>query len=91
MRERILRTADEAGRPADAISCIYNLEVRVGGKDADASVVSGETGRIVERLLGLLDLGFVGMNFILAGPDVVEQRERLGLEVLPALRAAASA
>ena len=91
MREGIVRAAEGAGRPADAIACIYNLEVRVGAVDPNASVVSGEPARIVERLLGFVELGFVGMNFIPSGPDPREQRERLGSEVLPMLRDAASA
>ena len=91
MRERIVRAAEGAGRPADAIACIYNLEVRVGAVDPDTSVVSGDPARIVERLLGFMELGFVGMNFILSGPDPREERERLGREVLPMLRDAASA
>jgi alkanesulfonate monooxygenase SsuD/methylene tetrahydromethanopterin reductase-like flavin-dependent oxidoreductase (luciferase family) len=91
MRERIARAAEGAGRPADAVACIYNLEVRAGAVDPDASVVSGDPVRIVERLLGFVELGFVGMNFIPSGPDPREQRERLGLEVLPMLRDAAPA
>jgi hypothetical protein len=51
--------------------------------------VSGEPAQIVERLLGFVELGFVGMNFILPGPDASEQRERLAVEVLPVLRSAA--
>jgi hypothetical protein len=36
-----------------------------------------------------VELGFSGMNFIVGGPDGREQRRRLAIEVLPALRAAA--
>ena len=89
MRERIARGADRARRAPEAIACIYNLEVRIGPKDPDDFVVSGEPSEIVERLLGFVELGFSGMNFIVGGPDVDEQRERLAKEVLPALRAAA--
>jgi alkanesulfonate monooxygenase SsuD/methylene tetrahydromethanopterin reductase-like flavin-dependent oxidoreductase (luciferase family) len=86
MRERILRAAEDAGRSANEIACIYNLEVLVGEEHPDGSVVSGESGRIVERLVGFVELGFSGMNFLLAGEDHREQRERLAVEVLPALR-----
>jgi alkanesulfonate monooxygenase SsuD/methylene tetrahydromethanopterin reductase-like flavin-dependent oxidoreductase (luciferase family) len=87
MRERIVQAAADAGRAPDAITCICNLEVRIGAEDPDRSVVSGEPGHIVERLRELLEVGFGGMNFIVAGPDTEEQRERLAVEVLPALRA----
>jgi len=89
LRERILDAASRAGRPPEAIACIYNLEVRIGSKDPDGSVVSGEPAAIVERLVAFLELGFSGMNFLIDGPDAGEQRERLASEVLPALRAAA--
>lgn len=92
MRERILRAAAEAGRTSEEISCIYNMEVRVGGDaQPDDSIVSGEPLQVIERLLGFVELGFVGMNFILGGPEASEQRERLSVEVLPMLRSAARA
>ena len=87
MRERILRAAADAGRASDAITCICNLEVHIGATDPHRSVVSGEPERVVERLRELLEVGFGGMNFIVGGPDAEEQRERLAVEVLPALRA----
>jgi alkanesulfonate monooxygenase SsuD/methylene tetrahydromethanopterin reductase-like flavin-dependent oxidoreductase (luciferase family) len=73
----------------ESIACIYNLEVRIGSKVSDGSVVSGEPPEIVERLLGLLQPGLSGMNFIVGAPNAPEQRERLATEVLPALQAAA--
>jgi alkanesulfonate monooxygenase SsuD/methylene tetrahydromethanopterin reductase-like flavin-dependent oxidoreductase (luciferase family) len=90
MRRRILHSAEDASRSADEIACIYNLEVLVGEEHPEGSVISGEAGRIVERLLGFVELGFSGMNFLLAGEDHHEQRRRLALDVLPALRDAAS-
>jgi alkanesulfonate monooxygenase SsuD/methylene tetrahydromethanopterin reductase-like flavin-dependent oxidoreductase (luciferase family) len=89
MRERILRAAEASGRSPEALSFIYNLEVSVGAEDADDPVVSGDPARIVERLLGFVELGFSGMNFLLSGPSLREQRERLATEVLPRLREAA--
>jgi alkanesulfonate monooxygenase SsuD/methylene tetrahydromethanopterin reductase-like flavin-dependent oxidoreductase (luciferase family) len=88
-RERILEAAARAGRSPEAIACIYNLEVRIGSKDPDDSVVSGEPSEIFERLLGFVELGFSGMNFIVGGPDAREQRRRLAMEVLPPLWTAA--
>jgi alkanesulfonate monooxygenase SsuD/methylene tetrahydromethanopterin reductase-like flavin-dependent oxidoreductase (luciferase family) len=88
-RERILDAAVRAGRAPEAIACVYNLEVRIGARDLDESVVSGEPLEIVDRLLGFVELGFSGMNFIVGGPDGREQRRRLAMEVLPSLRAAA--
>jgi alkanesulfonate monooxygenase SsuD/methylene tetrahydromethanopterin reductase-like flavin-dependent oxidoreductase (luciferase family) len=41
-RERILDAAVRAGRAPEAITCVYNLEVRIGARDPDESVVSGE-------------------------------------------------
>jgi alkanesulfonate monooxygenase SsuD/methylene tetrahydromethanopterin reductase-like flavin-dependent oxidoreductase (luciferase family) len=89
MRDRILRAAADAGRASDAITCICNLEARIGTEDPDRSRVSGEPEQVVERLLELVAVGFGGMNFIVTGPDADEQRERLAVEVLPPLRAAA--
>jgi alkanesulfonate monooxygenase SsuD/methylene tetrahydromethanopterin reductase-like flavin-dependent oxidoreductase (luciferase family) len=86
MRERILRAAERGGRRPDSIACIYNLVVRIGPGDAHEADVSGDPPEVIERLLGLLDAGFSGMNFILTGPDVAEQRARLAAEVVPALR-----
>lgn len=91
MRERIVQAAVDAGRAPDAITCICNLEVRIGAEDPDRSVVSGEPAQVLERLRELVEVGFGGMNFIVTGPDAEEQRERLAVEVLPALRAAARA
>jgi alkanesulfonate monooxygenase SsuD/methylene tetrahydromethanopterin reductase-like flavin-dependent oxidoreductase (luciferase family) len=87
MRERILQAAAGVGRAPEAITCICNLEVHIGAEDPDRSVVSGEPERVVERLRELVEVGFGGMNFIVTGPDGKEQRERLAVEILPALRA----
>ena len=89
-RARIVDAAVRAGRAPDAIACIYNLEVRIGVVEGpDDAIVSGEPAQIIERLLGFVELGFSGMNFIVGGPDPAAQRERLATEVMPGLRAAA--
>jgi hypothetical protein len=64
----------------------------VGPPSADPFVVSGEADALAERLTRLLRLGFSGLNLILAGPPEAEaeQLERLGGEVLPAVRALAA-
>jgi probable F420-dependent oxidoreductase len=88
MRDRVLSAARRAGREPDEITCVYNVEVRVDERaDAPPSVVSGPPGAVVDRLLGFLRLGFTAMNFMPEGPGADEQAERLGREVLPALRA----
>ena len=90
MRERILTAAVEAGRSADDVTLVYNLQVRVGdGSDPGPDVVSGSPDQVTEQLRGFVELGFTAMNFIPMGPDESEQRERLAREVVPALRASA--
>lgn len=90
MRERIFTAARDAGRDPGAITCAYNLLVRVDDKqDPRPSVVSGSSDAVVERLLGFVKIGFTAMNFKPVGPDEDEQAERLAREVIPAVRATA--
>lgn len=90
LRGRILAAAEKAGRSPEAITCVYNLEVRVDDRpDGRESVVAGPAEAVVERLLGFVSLGFAGFNFIPFGPSKGEQAERLARDVVPALRAAA--
>ena len=87
MRERVLKAAREAGRDPAAITCAYNVEVRVDERaDSEPSLVSGAPEAVVERLAGFMKLGFSAFNFMLSGPDAAEQAERLASEVIPALR-----
>lgn len=89
MRDRVLAAARDAGRDPDAITCVYNLDVRVDERaEPTPSVVAGPAGAVAERLRGFLEIGFTAMNFLPAGPHPAEQAERLGREILPALRAA---
>jgi probable F420-dependent oxidoreductase len=89
MRHRVLAAARDAGRDPDAITCVYNLDVRVDERaEPNPSVVAGPPGAVAERLRGFLEIGFTAMNFLPAGPDPAEQAERLGREIIPALRAA---
>ena len=90
MRERIFAAARDAGRDPDAITCAYNLLVRVDDRaDPRPSVVSGSSDAVVERLLGFVKIGFTAMNFKPVGPGEGEQAERLAREVIPAVRAGA--
>jgi probable F420-dependent oxidoreductase len=89
MRQRVLAAAQQAGRDPGELTCAYNLEVRLDEHaGARPSVVAGPPDAVTERLLGFLELGFTALNLIPAGPGRDEQVERLGREVLPALRAA---
>ena len=83
IRER----AERAGRDPDAITYAYNVPVRVGGQRSEdpARLVAGDPGEVVERLGGLLAMGFTCLNLWLSG-DRADQRERLAAEVLPHLR-----
>lgn len=88
MRERVLAAAREAGREPEDVTCIYNLEVRVGDRgDPRPHVVSGSPDEVADRILRFLGLGFAGVNFIPIGSGEDEQRERLAREVIPAVRA----
>jgi alkanesulfonate monooxygenase SsuD/methylene tetrahydromethanopterin reductase-like flavin-dependent oxidoreductase (luciferase family) len=89
MRDRVLEAAREAGRDPEGITCVYNLDIRVGEDTAEPTVVSGSPQVLVERLTGFLELGFSALNLIPWGPDHTEQMERLGREVIPGVRAAA--
>ena len=51
-------------------------------------VVSGNVDRVVEQLLGFVDLGFTAMNFQPLGQDRHGQIECLAEDVIPAVRAA---
>jgi len=90
MRERILNAASKAGRDPDEITCVFNVEVRIGGGAAgdDPDVVSGSADEVAERLAGFLGLGFQALNFMPpTGPEYAEQVELLAREVIPAVQA----
>lgn len=89
MRARVLRAAQQAGRDPGEITLAYNIDVRVDERpDLGPHVVAGPPDALAERLSSFLKLGFDAMNFIPVGPDEQEQVERLGREVVPAVRAA---
>ena len=90
MRDRIFAAARAVGRDPDEITLAYNIEIRINGRgSSDPGVISGSPDSIVDRLLSLVPLGFTAMNFKPTGGDGREQVERLGREILPALRAGA--
>jgi alkanesulfonate monooxygenase SsuD/methylene tetrahydromethanopterin reductase-like flavin-dependent oxidoreductase (luciferase family) len=95
MRDRVLAAAEGAGRSADELTCVYNLDLRVedpGEGDAgvgdDPGVIVGPAEALIDRLVGFARLGFTAMNFCPAGPGIGEQVERLAREVVPAVREA---
>lgn len=89
MRGRILAAASEVGRPPEAITCVYNMELRIASKPArSGSIVSGPPDVLIERLARFVDLGFSAMNFTLVGPATDEQLEQLAKEVVPGVRQA---
>jgi hypothetical protein len=52
-------------------------------------MIAGPADSIVEQLIGFRELGFTSFNVVPAGADKMDQIERLGRDVLPALREAA--
>jgi alkanesulfonate monooxygenase SsuD/methylene tetrahydromethanopterin reductase-like flavin-dependent oxidoreductase (luciferase family) len=89
MRDRVFAAARDVGRDPEEITFAYNIEVRIGpGDTPNPGIVSGSSEAVADRLASLLPLGVGAMNFKPVGPDRAEQIEQLGVEVLPALRAA---
>jgi alkanesulfonate monooxygenase SsuD/methylene tetrahydromethanopterin reductase-like flavin-dependent oxidoreductase (luciferase family) len=87
MRARIVQGARAAGRDPAAITCAYHLPVRVDEHAAaEEGVVTGSPEAVAEQLTAFTRLGFTAFNFQPTGPDRLEQIERLGREVVPALR-----
>ena len=88
MRSRIAAAARRAGRDPEDITFAYNIEVRIGTGGAESPAdISGSSEEVVDRLRSLIPLGVGAINFKPVGPDWRAQVERLGAEVLPALRA----
>jgi alkanesulfonate monooxygenase SsuD/methylene tetrahydromethanopterin reductase-like flavin-dependent oxidoreductase (luciferase family) len=87
MRDRIRAAAARAGRDPDAIRCIYNIQVLIGGgTDTDPDTVVGSSDEIASLLINLVNHGFSGFNFIADGPDAAAQRAQLGRDVISAVR-----
>lgn len=92
MRDRVAAAAEAAGRSIDGIECALNVEVRLG---ADAGTgpdtLTGSPEQVARSLLDLGRLGFTTFNLKPYGPGRDEQVERLAREVIPIVRASASA
>jgi hypothetical protein len=87
MHDRIVAAAEEVGRDPMGITFVYNVEVRLDSTtDADPHVVSGSPEAVADQLRCFIQLGFDGMNLVTVGPNLGEQVERLGTEVVPRLR-----
>jgi alkanesulfonate monooxygenase SsuD/methylene tetrahydromethanopterin reductase-like flavin-dependent oxidoreductase (luciferase family) len=95
LRDRVIAAARQAGRDPEEITCAYNVAIRVDEPaEDDPSLVSGSPEAVVARLAGFTSLGFTALNFIPVAADREDWRaqvERLGQEVIPALRARAAA
>jgi alkanesulfonate monooxygenase SsuD/methylene tetrahydromethanopterin reductase-like flavin-dependent oxidoreductase (luciferase family) len=88
MRSRIAAAARRAGRDPKDITFAYNIEVRIGEGGAESPAdISGSSEEVIDRLRSLIPLGLGAINFKPVGLDWRAQVERLGVEVLPALRA----
>jgi len=88
MRDRVRAAADAAGRDPESITMIYNVVVRLDKKvNPDKSVVVGPPDAVISRLVALARLGFGGFNLMPSGHDRTDLIERLGREVIPALKA----
>jgi alkanesulfonate monooxygenase SsuD/methylene tetrahydromethanopterin reductase-like flavin-dependent oxidoreductase (luciferase family) len=89
MRDKLRTAAQAAGRDPEAITCAYNVPVRVddraGGKPA---VVTGPPDAVAEQLQAFVGLGFTAFNLMPMGPGLDDQIERLATDVLPTLRPA---
>lgn len=87
MRNRIIAAAEEIRRDPKEITFVYNIEVRIDTiADANPHVVCGSPEAVADQLRSLVELGFSGMNLMPVGPNLDEQVEGLGAEVLPLLR-----
>lgn len=84
-RERIHRTAEEAGRDPDEIEYAYNVGVRVDERaEARPGMIAGPPDKVIKELG---EFRAIGVTFLViwAAGDQAEQRERLASEVLPGI------
>jgi probable F420-dependent oxidoreductase len=91
LRERVVAAAREAGRDPSDVAAIYNVVVRVQADvGAEPGSLAGPAEALTDRLISLAKIGFSGFNLMPTGPDRAEQIERLGRDVIPAVRAGLS-
>ncbi|MGA8296120.1 MAG: LLM class flavin-dependent oxidoreductase [Acidimicrobiales bacterium] len=87
MRARVVEAAIGARRSEGDVRCLLNMGVHVGETAAeDAGLVSGSASQVVERLIGFVEMGFRGFNFVAQGDDLETQVRMLGDDVLPEVR-----
>jgi len=85
--DQVQAAAREAGRDPSEITAAYNMLVRVGDEQpGNVMTIAGPADSITEQLIGFTGLGFTSFNLVPAGADRLDQIERLGRDVLPALR-----
>ena len=88
MIERLGQAASDAGRDPAAITRVYNVTVSLDGAGGgETAALTGSPAAVAERLAGFLELGFNALNLVVVGDELDAQVDRLGREVLPALRA----
>jgi alkanesulfonate monooxygenase SsuD/methylene tetrahydromethanopterin reductase-like flavin-dependent oxidoreductase (luciferase family) len=89
MRDRIDAAAEAIGRDPREIRFVYNVEVGAADNHGlEAEVIIGPEA-VVERLRELVtELRMGGINLTPIGGNLDDQLDRLGAEVLPALREA---
>ena len=87
MRMRVLSAAADAGRDADAVKCVLNAEVSLDESHPRGDgVLVGSPDRVAREVLGLVESGFTGFNFVPIGDRIADQVIQLGEEVLPRVR-----
>jgi alkanesulfonate monooxygenase SsuD/methylene tetrahydromethanopterin reductase-like flavin-dependent oxidoreductase (luciferase family) len=91
MLARVVQAAEAAGRDRADLTYALNLQVRLADRPGeDPGVLAGPADHVVERLLQFVDAGFDAFNFIPSAGDMDcrLQVDRLGAEIIPAVRAA---
>jgi alkanesulfonate monooxygenase SsuD/methylene tetrahydromethanopterin reductase-like flavin-dependent oxidoreductase (luciferase family) len=88
MRDSVLAAAAAAGRDPSRLTCVLNLVVRTDQEVPEPGTVSGHAESIAARLQGLLDMGFHGFNFVLSGPEPLDDAHMLVEQLIPQLNAA---
>lgn len=88
-RAAVRAAAEAAGRDPDTLTYALNVAVSLDPAGALASpgaIAAASPTALVEELMALVGLGFTVLNLKPVGPGRAEQVERLGEEVLPAVR-----
>jgi alkanesulfonate monooxygenase SsuD/methylene tetrahydromethanopterin reductase-like flavin-dependent oxidoreductase (luciferase family) len=88
MRAKVLTAAERTGRDPADITCAYSMEVHVGARLQDSTILSGTADEVVNQLVELVGLGFTAMNLSPTGPDTRQQMELIAGEVMAAVRSA---